>query len=64
MLSISSPDSPDSCVCIIAYDSTLANLTRRTDLIVWDEAPMMHKHNYNALDKLLQDLTHVQHMSP
>ncbi|GJV42164.1 ATP-dependent DNA helicase PIF1-like protein [Tanacetum coccineum] len=34
-------------------DSPLAALLRKTKLIIWDEAPMTHKHAFKALDRTL-----------
>jgi hypothetical protein len=42
--------------CNITPDSPLADLLRRTKLIIWDEAPMTHKHAYEALDRTLRDV--------
>ena len=32
-------------------------LIRRTALIVWDEAPMAHRHHLEAFDRTLRDVT-------
>ena len=42
--------------CCIKQGSSLAELIVRTRLIIWDEAPMMHKHCFEALDRSLRDL--------
>nr|VDC95945.1 unnamed protein product [Brassica oleracea] len=34
----------------------LAELIEKTDLIIWDEAPMTYKHAFEALDKTLKDI--------
>jgi hypothetical protein len=34
----------------------LAHLVKKADLIVWDEAPMCHKHALQAVDKTLRDI--------
>lgn len=39
--------------------SELASFIRVADLIVWDEAPMMHKHVYEAFDRTLRDILGV-----
>ena len=44
-------------VCSINSQSTLANLIRMAKIIVWDEAPMSHKHQMEALDRTLRDIT-------
>ncbi|KAL0693661.1 hypothetical protein Bca4012_060841 [Brassica carinata] len=36
--------------------SRLRSLIEKTDLIIWDEAPMTHKHAFEALDKSLKDI--------
>ena len=45
--------------CAISVQSPLADLIRRTTLIVWDEAPMAHRYHLEALDRTLRDLTDV-----
>lgn len=35
--------------------SDKAKLLKRVELIIWDEAPMMHKHCYEAADRTLCD---------
>jgi hypothetical protein len=42
--------------CTIGRTSELADLIRAASLIVWDEAPMMHRHLFEALDRTLQDI--------
>ncbi|XP_076884920.1 uncharacterized protein LOC143534288 [Bidens hawaiensis] len=42
--------------CYIKPDSDLAFLLRKTSLIIWDEAPMVHKHGFKALDRSLKDI--------
>ncbi|XP_023731646.2 uncharacterized protein LOC111879418 [Lactuca sativa] len=42
--------------CKINPDGELASLIRKTPLIIWDEAPMVHKHAFEALDRTLKDL--------
>jgi len=43
-------------VCFISKQSPEAALVRAADLIVWDEAPMMHKHVFEAVDRTLRDI--------
>ncbi|XP_074293544.1 uncharacterized protein LOC141620620 [Silene latifolia] len=43
----------------IKPDSDLAELLIRAKLIIWDEAPMTHRHCFEALDKSLKDVMHV-----
>ncbi|XP_035845741.1 uncharacterized protein LOC118492075 [Helianthus annuus] len=42
--------------CFIKPGSDLARLLQETSLIIWDEAPMVHKHGFEALDRSLKDL--------
>ncbi|XP_052622746.1 uncharacterized protein LOC111918641 [Lactuca sativa] len=42
--------------CRINPKSDLASLVRKTPLIIWDEAPMAHKHAFEALDRTLKDI--------
>lgn len=46
----------------IPAQSTLAKLIRRSALIVWDEAPMMHRFQLEAFDRTLRDL--MSHENP
>ena len=41
--------------CNISAQSDLASLLSRTQLIIWDEAPMMHRYAFEALDRTLRD---------
>ncbi len=34
----------------------VAELVRKADLIIWDEAPMMHRRAFEAVDRTLRDL--------
>ncbi|XP_013617698.1 PREDICTED: uncharacterized protein LOC106324244 [Brassica oleracea var. oleracea] len=43
-------------LCNIKPGTMLAELIEETDLIIWDEAPMTHKHAFEALDKSLKDI--------
>ena len=42
--------------CHIKKGTHLAKLIEKADLIIWDEAPMNHKHCFEALDKSLSDI--------
>nr|GEZ78358.1 ATP-dependent DNA helicase PIF1-like [Tanacetum cinerariifolium] len=48
----------DKCdsICHIAADSDLAELIRKAKLIIWDEAPMVNRHCYEAFDRTLRDI--------
>ncbi|CDY40051.1 BnaC05g12640D [Brassica napus] len=43
-------------LCNIKHGTMVADLIEKTDLIIWDEAPMTHKHAFEALDKMLRDI--------
>jgi hypothetical protein len=45
--------------CYISRDSELATLLQAVALIVWDEAVMMHKHVFKAVNRSLQDIMAV-----
>ncbi|KAK6127772.1 hypothetical protein DH2020_038481 [Rehmannia glutinosa] len=42
--------------CEIKVGSPLAELIVRSKLIIWDEAPMMHKHCFEAVDTTIKDI--------
>ncbi|XP_031108664.1 uncharacterized protein LOC116013152 [Ipomoea triloba] len=46
----------EDSTCNITQGSSLAELIIQCKLIIWDEAPMMHKHCFEALDRTLRDL--------
>ena len=46
--------------CNVPKDSPLADLFRRCRLIVWDEAPMVSRLAYEALDRTFRDITGVR----
>jgi hypothetical protein len=41
---------------MIAPRMILALLIQHADLIIWDEAPMVHRHAFEAVDRSLRDL--------
>ncbi len=45
--------------CRIRAQSDLAELIRQAELIVWDEAPMMARHVYEAVDRTLRDIMQI-----
>ena len=47
-----------SC-CSISKQSNLADFIRNTTLIIWDEAPMMHKHAFDAVNRTLRDILNM-----
>jgi len=51
------PFTVDECsTCTIHPKSNLAELVDKAKLIIWDEAPMMHRHCFEALDRTLRDV--------
>jgi hypothetical protein len=46
----------DNSTCRIEKQGELAEVLRQTDVIIWDEAPMQHRHAIEALDRTLQDI--------
>ncbi|KAF7814861.1 uncharacterized protein G2W53_028830 [Senna tora] len=46
--------------CHIVQGSDLAELMVHTKLIIWYEAPMAHRHCFEALDRTLRDIMHSQ----
>ncbi|XP_019150680.1 PREDICTED: uncharacterized protein LOC109147533 [Ipomoea nil] len=46
----------EDSTCNIKQGSDLAELLIKTSLIIWHEAPMMHKHCFEALDRTMRDL--------
>ncbi|GJX76229.1 uncharacterized protein Tco_0323040 [Tanacetum coccineum] len=52
----------ETSVCSITHGSDLAALLGKTKLIIWDEAPMMNKHCFEALDRTLRDILRVSNI--
>jgi hypothetical protein len=46
----------ESTVCNISKRSHLADLIRITDLVIWDEAPMQHRHIFDTVDRSFKDI--------
>jgi len=46
-------------ICDIKIGSMLANVLSKVDLIIWDEAPMAHRHTFEAVDRTLRDILSV-----
>ncbi len=42
--------------CNITQQMKVAELVHKADLIIWDEAPMMHRQAFEAIDRTLHDL--------
>ncbi len=49
-------DLHDESTCNITQQMKVAELVRKTDLIIWDEAPMMHHRAFEVVDRTLRDL--------
>ncbi|XP_019181363.1 PREDICTED: uncharacterized protein LOC109176378 [Ipomoea nil] len=45
----------EDSTCNISQGTPLAELTMQSKLIIWDEAPMMHKFCFEALDRIMMD---------
>ena len=50
----------ESTTCPIPRNSNLAELIRVTDLVIWDEAPMQHRHIHEAVNRTFQDIRNYQ----
>ena len=46
----------ESSVCNIHKNTHLSGLIEKTDLVIWDEAPMQHKHVMETVDRSFRDL--------
>ncbi|KAI5402012.1 hypothetical protein KIW84_066465 [Lathyrus oleraceus] len=46
----------DNSTCNINKDTDHSQLLEATDVIIWDEAPMSHRHCFETLDKTLKDV--------
>ncbi|XP_076943655.1 uncharacterized protein LOC143613970 [Bidens hawaiensis] len=42
--------------CQVKRNTDVSDLLKKTSLIIWDEAPMIHKHAFEALDRTLKDV--------
>ncbi|XP_031116659.1 uncharacterized protein LOC116020319 [Ipomoea triloba] len=51
----------EDSTCNIKQGSPLAELIVKAKMIIWDEAPMMHKHCFEALDRTMRDLMRFSH---
>jgi hypothetical protein len=48
-------DLHDESTCNITQQMKVAELVRKADLIIWDEAPMMHRRAFEPVDRTLCD---------
>jgi len=46
----------EDSMCPIPKNGELADLLRITDLIIWDEAPMQHRHIHECVNRTFQDI--------
>ncbi|CAJ2637132.1 unnamed protein product [Trifolium pratense] len=46
----------EQSTCGIKWKSVRAELLRKTKLIIWDEAPMMHRFCFEAFDRTMRDI--------
>jgi hypothetical protein len=49
-------DLHDESICNITQQMKVAKLVCKVDMIIWDEAPMMHRQTFEAIDRTLHDL--------
>ncbi len=49
-------DLHDESTCNITQYMKVAKLVRKADMIIWDEAPMMHRRTFETVDRTLCDL--------
>ena len=49
-------DADETSICSISKQSELAQLIRKTSLIIWDEALMTHRYTVEAVEWSLRDL--------
>ncbi|CAN1823226.1 ATP-dependent DNA helicase PIF1 [Linum perenne] len=56
-------DVNETSTCHIELRSELAELIENTSLIIWDEAPMAHKHCIESLDRTLRDVMSMKDKS-
>ncbi|XP_076908402.1 uncharacterized protein LOC143565268 [Bidens hawaiensis] len=42
--------------CPVKGNADVSGLLKKTSLIIWDEAPMIHNHAFEALDRTLEDV--------
>ncbi|KAF7826480.1 uncharacterized protein G2W53_017644 [Senna tora] len=48
-----------STTCSISKNSDLAELIRRSTIIIWDEAPMTHRYVFESVDRTFRDITGI-----
>ncbi|XP_076898828.1 uncharacterized protein LOC143552506 [Bidens hawaiensis] len=45
--------------CQVKGNTDVSDLLKKTSLIIWDEAPMIYKHAFEALEKTLKDVMNI-----
>ncbi|XP_021991125.1 ATP-dependent DNA helicase pif1-like [Helianthus annuus] len=53
----------EDSICFIEPHSELGGLIKETKMIIWDEAPMTHKHCFEALDRTMRDIVRSNNSS-
>jgi len=56
-------DINEKSTCNITQQCPRAKLLRAASLIIWDEAPMMHRYCFQAFDRTMRDVMRVQNES-
>jgi len=51
----------DTSYCFFPKNSKLAELMRQSSLVIWDEAPMTHRHVFETVDRTFRDICANQH---
>ncbi|XP_074359006.1 uncharacterized protein LOC141698233 [Apium graveolens] len=46
----------ENCSTGLRHETDISELLQRTDLIIWDEAPMQHHHAFECVDRSLRDI--------
>ena len=46
----------ESSTCAITRNSDLAELIQMTDLVIWDETPMQHRHIHEAVNRTFKNI--------
>ncbi|XP_076939929.1 ATP-dependent DNA helicase RRM3-like [Bidens hawaiensis] len=46
----------EDSICLVKGNTNVYEVLKKTSLIIWDEAPMIHKHAFEALDRTLNDV--------
>ncbi|XP_058783039.1 uncharacterized protein LOC131657687 [Vicia villosa] len=52
----------ENFTCRIKLGDPLVELIVRSKLIIWDEAPMIHKHSFEVVDKMFRDILRVSNL--